>query len=516
MTSNKVFYITTPIYYVNADPHIGHVFSTLIADCLSRYHKMSGKEVFFVTGTDEHGQKVEQKAKSLGKSPKQFTDEISQNFKNCFENLGFEYDRFIRTTDQDHENEVKKLWEILEKNGDIYLGNYEGWYSITDETFVTDSSVVDGVDPVTKEPCKVFSETGGKVIKAKEENYMFRLSKYQDKILKWLETSPIIPEYRNQEMINFVKEGLKDLSISRKKTVTEWGIEVPGNQDSVIYVWLDALTNYKTAANNDKGKNIFPADIHVVGKDILKFHAVYWIGFLLSANLPLPGKILAHGWWLCGGQKMSKSVGNIINPAEIANKYGNDVLRYVLLRESSFGSDSSYTEDILISRLNADLANNLGNLVSRCLGSKLNPDGKVPKKPDFEQLSEKDLKLMEVFTKTVEKCNNYMKIPDIQNYISTLWDFISEVNVYFTDEKPWKLIIENPERFKVVQYNMLEYLRTIAIMASPILVDSSKKILEYLKVDVFAEDGGLLKEGQDITTFEKGKFPNLFERVVTK
>lgn len=514
MANNKVFYITTPIYYVNADPHIGHVYSTLIADCLSRYYKLYGREVFFVTGTDEHGQKVEQKAKSLNKTPKQFTDEISLNFKNCFQNLGFEYDRFIRTTDSDHEQEVKKLWEILENNDDIYLGNYEGWYSITDETFVTESNVIDGIDPITKEECKIFSETGSKVVKAREENYMFRLSKYQDKILKWLETSPIVPEYRNQEMINFVKEGLKDLSISRKKSVTEWGIEVPKKPDDVVYVWLDALTNYKTAANNDKEKNIFPADIHVVGKDILKFHAIYWIGFLLSAKFPLPRKILAHGWWLSGGTKMSKSVGNIIDPNLIASKYGNDVLRYVLLRESSFGNDSNYTEEILINRLNNDLADKLGNLVSRCLGAKLNPSGKVPKKPEFKQLMEQDIKLMGLLNNTVEKCNNYMKIPDIQNYIITLWDFIAEVNNYITEEKPWKLINENSERFNVVRYLMLDYLRTIGIMISPILVDASKKILKYLNVNINAEDGGIFHDNQEIQVFEKKSFPNLFDKVI--
>lgn len=502
----KVFYITTPIYYVNANPHVGHVYSTMIADCLARYHRLGGKEVFFVTGTDEHGQKVDQKAKSLNKSPKEFADEISQNFKDCFQKLGFQYDRFIRTTDKDHEEEVKKMWKLLEQKGDIYLGNYEGWYSISDETFVADSIVVDGIDPVTKERCKICNETGSCVIRAKEENYMFRLSKYQTRILEWLKTSPIVPEYRNQEMINFVSEGLKDLSISRKKTVTEWGIEVPNNSNNVIYVWLDALTNYKTASNNDNGRNIFPADIHVVGKDILKFHAVYWIGFLLSADLPLPKQIIAHGWWLSGGVKMAKTLGNVIDPNKIALKYGNDVLRYVLLREGSFAHDSSYTDEILVSRLNADLANNLGNLVMRCLGKKINPSRKVPKRPEFTQFTNSDKTIMLKLIETVKTCNHYMNIPDIQNYIATLWNFISDVNNYITEEKPWRLIKEDQNRFYVVQYNILEYLRTIAVMIGPILPETSDKIFNYLNID---DRNDFLREGQDIQT----DVPILFQKV---
>jgi methionyl-tRNA synthetase len=510
--SNKVFYITTPIYYVNAAPHIGHVFSTLIADCLARYHKLSGKEVFFVTGTDEHGQKVEQKAKSFDKTPQQFTNEVSQVFKDCFQKLGFEYDRFIRTTDPDHIEEVKKMWTLLEQNGDIYLGNYEGWYSVSDETFVQDFNVIDGIDPATNEPCKVFKETGNKVVRAKEENFMFRLSKYKDQILEWLRKSPIVPESRNQEMIHYVENDLRDLSISRKKTVTEWGIEIPNNKDDVVYVWLDALTNYKTAANNNAGKNIFPADIHIVGKDILKFHAVYWIGFLLSAKLPLPSKIFAHGWWMVDGERMSKTRGNVIHPMEIAPKYGNDVLRYVLLRESSCGHDSEFTEDVMISRLNSDLAQNFGNLVMRCLGAKIHPDGKVPPRPDFKLFSDQDKKIMEKFLVTTKKCNMYMQIPDIQNYLVTVWEFIHELNKYINEEKPWKLVKENPERSNIVRYNMLEYLRTVTIMVSPILVDTSKKILEYLGVDKDGPTDGLLKEGQEIKT----NVPILFERMDVK
>jgi methionyl-tRNA synthetase len=545
----KVFYITTPIYYVNADPHIGHVYSTMIADCLARYHKLVGKEVFFVTGTDEHGQKVEQKAKSNNKTPKEYADEISQHFKDCFGKLDFEYDRFIRTTDEDHIQEVTNLWKILRDNDDIYLGNYEGWYSISDETFVPDGSVIDGKDPITQEECKIFNETGSRVVRAKEENYMFRLSKYQSQILEWLLIdNPVIPAYRNQDMINFVQDGLHDISVSRKRTITEWGIDIPDDPSSdilksddfspacekgdpsqhVIYVWLDALANYKTAANV-VGKNIFPADIHVVGKDILKFHAVYWIGFLLSAGLPLPGKILAHGWWLAKkakldnlenqaetvAVKMSKSIGNVVDPSVVSAKYGNDVLRYVLLRESSFERDSEYSEEILISRLNSDLANTLGNLVMRCLSKKLNPTGLVPKPPSTQDLSENetDSRLIENLNKTIKKCDELMQIPDIQNYIITFWNFLFEFNSYITDEKPWALIKNNQERFSVVSYNMLEILRIVALMISPILVNTSKKILDFLNIQerkgAHLLKYGLLKENHIINT----DAPVLFEKV---
>jgi methionyl-tRNA synthetase len=527
----KTFYITTPIYYVNANPHIGHVYSTLIADCLARYHKLVGKDVFFVTGTDEHGQKVEQKAKSNNKKPKEYADEISQNFKDCFQKLNFEYDRFIRTTDEDHIQEVINLWNTLRNNGDIYLGNYEGWYSISDETFVPDNSVIDGKDPVTQEECKIFSETGSRVVRAKEENYMFRLSKYQPQILEWLlMDNPIVPEYRNHDMINFVHTGLHDLSISRKKTATEWGIDIPGDTESVIYVWLDALANYKTAATI-AGKNIFPADIHIVGKDILKFHAVYWIGFLLSAKLPLPTKILAHGWWLAKkpnldniekqkrekevAVKMSKSIGNVIDPLFLSSKYGNDVLRYFLLRESNFEKDSEYSEEILISRLNSDLANTLGNLVMRCLSTKLNPTGLVPKLPSKEELNEQDINLINNLNKTIDICHKSMQIPNIQNYIVTLWNFLFEFNTYITNEKPWNLIINNPIRFAIVSYNMLDILRIVALMISPILVDTSTKILDFLNIHVSHRKGmyflkyGLLEENHKITT----DVPILFQKI---
>jgi methionyl-tRNA synthetase len=312
-------------------------------------------------------------------------------------------------------------------------------------------------------------------------------------------------------MINFVQDGLRDLSISRKKIITEWGIETPNDSTSVIYVWLDALVNYKTASNVD-GKNIFPADIHVVGKDILKFHAVYWIGFLLSANLPLPTKILAHGWWLAKKSKedidpavkMSKSIGNVIEPTQISEKYGNDVLRYVLLRESSFERDSEYSEQNLIARLNSDLANTLGNLVMRCLSKKLNPTEKVPKCPSEKDSNEIDLSLIDNVNKTIKKCDELMQIPDIQNYLITIWNFLFEFNTYISNEKPWNLIKKNPARFTIVSYNMLELLRIVALLISPVLIDTSNEILNYLNIsDRKGSDllrYGLLSENHIVNT----------------
>jgi methionyl-tRNA synthetase len=523
---SKTLYFSTPIYYVTANPHIGTIYSTLVADCLSRYHKLIGNKVFFVTGTDEHGEKVEQKAKENCQDPKQFTDIVSQHFKDCFDKLNFKYDRFIRTTDDDHIQQVQEMWKALYNSGDIYLGNYDGWYSISDETFVHDSLVAEGTHPKTGEQCKIFTETGNPVIKrAKEENYFFKLSKYQNQILDWLQSGDVVvPENRKQEIINFVKSGLNDLSISRKKSVTEWGISVPNDNDHVIYVWLDALTNYKTASNVS-GQNIFPADIHVVGKDILKFHAVYWIAFLLSAGLPLPKKILAHGWWLTrpkkigGGnfstineckieqpQKMSKSLGNAINPIQLTEKYSNDVLRFYLLRESAFHSDSEYSEDVLIARLDADLAGTLGNLVTRCLSDKLNPQKLVPAKPKDELLNENDSNLLKELKHTVDKCIHLMSIPDVRSYLDAVWNFLFHFNAYINLEKPWKLIKENSARYDVVNYLMLDLLRIVALLISPVLIDTSDKILNYLNIDsnqrtcVDKFTYGLLQENHPIQT----------------
>ena len=353
---NKTFYVTTPIYYVNASPHIGHVYSTLVADAVARYHRLKGEEVFFCTGTDEHGQKVAQAAERKGCTPYDFCTSVSNEFKECFQSMKFNYDYFIRTTDPTHEANVQEIWKNLESKGDIYLGKYEGWYCVSDEAFVTGQNVSDGFDREGK-PCKVSTESGQPCTWVTEDNYMFRLSAFKDRLLEWYNANPgcIVPEFRRREVIKFVSQGLNDLSISRKKESCSWGVAIPGTDKHVIYVWLDALSNYFTASRCKDGLLVdyeqlqrWPADLHVVGKDILKFHAVYWPAFLMAAGLPLPKVIVAHGWWTKDKMKIGKSLGNAFDPVEKAERFGHDALKYFLLRESSFSDDGDYSDKNLI------------------------------------------------------------------------------------------------------------------------------------------------------------------------
>lgn len=476
----KPFYITTPIYYVNAQPHIGHIYSTLIADVIKRYNYLIKKNTYFLTGTDEHGLKIAQASEKQNLRPKEFTDNISNIFKQNFQKMGFNYDRFIRTTDEDHIKEVKKLWNIMYSKGDIYLGEYTGWYSISDETFVPDNMVIDGVDLKTNEYCKIYKETNNKVERITEKNYMFRLSKYQNKIKEYISKKNfIIPEFRQSEIIRFLETDINDLSVSRKKSITNWGIEVPNDPEHIIYVWLDALTNYKTATIMNE--NIFPADIHVVGKDILKFHAIYWIGFLISCELPLPLKILSHGWWLNDGIKMSKSLNNVVDPIEMAEKYGLDEFRYFLLRESSFENDGNFTES-RIKTVISELANTIGNLACRCLCKKLNPSEYLTNK--FTLNEEIDINLINELNITIKKTKEYMEIPDIQNYINTIYHFSQEVNKYITNTEPWVLIKKDIKRFEQVRYNMYESLRIINLLLSPILIEKTKIIFSHLQINL--------------------------------
>jgi methionyl-tRNA synthetase len=477
----KPFYITTPIYYVNAQPHIGHVYSTLIADVIKRYNTLLKIDTYFLTGTDEHGLKIEQSANKEGTTPKEFVDKISNIFKDYFKKLGFDYNRFIRTTDEDHIQEVKNLWNTMYEKGDIYLGEYTGYYSISDETFVPDNMVIDGIDLKTGEYCKIYKETNNKVERVTEKNYMFKLSKYRNQILEYVsQQNFIIPEFRQNEIIKTLNSELPDLSVSRKKSVTTWGIEVPNDTEHIIYVWLDALANYKTASGVNP--EIFPADIHVVGKDILKFHSIYWIGFLISCELPLPLKILSHGWWLSEGVKMSKSLNNVVNPLEMIEKYGLDEFRYFLLRESSFDNDGNFTES-RIKTIITELANSIGNLACRCLSKKLNPSEYLSNQHILnEQI---DINLINELNNMIEKCKKYMNIPDIQNYINTIYEFSQEINKYITQNEPWILIKKDINRFYEVRYIMYESLRLITLLLSPILIEKTKIILEHLQLDLY-------------------------------
>ena len=359
MSSN--YYITTPIYYVNDVPHIGHAYTTLACDVIARFKRLDGFDVFFLTGTDEHGQKVELAAKNKGVAPKEFVDEVSQNFRSLLKCMNFSNDDFIRTTEKRHLNSCEKIWKKLLENGSIYLDKYSGWYSVRDEAFYSEPEIVDGTAP-----------SGAPVEWVEEPSYFFNLSKWEDKLLKFYEENNnfILPNSRRNEVISFVKGGLKDLSVSR--TSFSWGVKVPNDDDHIMYVWLDALTNYLSACNyssshNDALSKFWPADIHMVGKDIVRFHAVYWPAFLMAAELPLPKKIFAHGWWTNEGNKISKSLGNVIDPFDLVDKYGVDQIRYFLMREVPFGNDGDFSNSQLINRINSDLANSYGNLFQRVI-----------------------------------------------------------------------------------------------------------------------------------------------------
>jgi methionyl-tRNA synthetase len=529
---DRPFYVTTPIYYVNASPHIGHVYTTLIADTLTRYHKLKGEQARFLTGTDEHGQKVAQAAAALGKTPKQFTDDVSATFRSCFEHFGFEFDHFIRTTDVAHERHVQDLWKQLVDSGNIILGSYEGWYCVSDEAYVTDHQVVDGFDRKTGEACKVSVESGNPVIRLREDNYVFKLSKYQDQLLKYYRENPkcVTPEFRRQEIIRFVEGGLLDLSVSRQRKSCEWGIPVPGAENEhVIYVWLDALSNYLTYARlNEQDpvngplrpwdeSKLWPVSVHVIGKDILKFHAVYWPAFLLALGLPLPQAEVAHGWWTKDGQKISKATGNVFDPVEKAKEFGLDALKYFLLKESSCSDDPDYSDANMVSRYNSELADTLGNLILRCTSNKINPDGVWPKPNEF---TDRDKELVDHLTDLAGVVDHYFLALNIQKALEAIFAALRDLNGYATENEPWKLVKTDKQRLDTVLFVMLEGLRICFTLLSPVLVKSCPIALDALGIpkelrkgiDAFkfgvvppgTKLGGLPEEG-----FEKGLFPKV-------
>jgi methionyl-tRNA synthetase len=488
--STKPFYVTTPIYYVNAAPHIGHVYTTLIADCLARYHKVKGEEVFFMTGTDEHGQKIAKAAAEKGVTPEEFTTAVADSFKSCFKNLGFDFDHFIRTTDKEHEDVVKDMWTKLEATGDIFLGKYEGWYCVPDESFVTALQVKDVVDPKSGATIKVSTESNHPVTYVTEENYMFRMSAYQDRILEWLRSGPVIvPEFRRQEVINIVLKGLPDLSVSRKLTSCQWAIPVPKHSDYVIYVWLDALTNYLTSSRiiiDAKGKRTMAPSsdtlkrwpgVHIIGKDILKFHAIYWPAFLFAAGLPPPQQLVVHGWWTKDNLKISKSLGNAFDPEDKCKEFGTDAVKYFLLRESSLKDDGDYSDKSMIARLNGELADTLGNLVLRCVSKKIITDGKVPKATaptDADQL------LATQVTDLIATVDHFMLVPDIQEALKQIFEVLRALNLYVTFNEPWKLAKSDPVRCGTVAYYMMESVRICSILLYPVMPVIADDILNQL------------------------------------
>ena len=475
---DKNFYITTPIYYPSGRPHMGHAYSSIIADFFARFKSIDDYNVHFLTGTDEHGLKIQRSAEKAGKDPKEFCDQISQTFKDLSKTLNLSNTDFIRTTEDRHKKTVQHLWSLLEKNDDIYLSNYSGWYSVSDEAFYNE----DEIEEI--EGKKIAKSSKSTVEWIEEESYFFRLSKWQKPLLEFYENNPdfILPESRKNEVISFVKSGLKDLSVSRK-TFT-WGIPVPSNDKHIIYVWLDALTNYLSAlnypdTNNELFKKFWPASIHLIGKDILRFHAVYWPAFLLAAKIELPKKVYGHGWILSGEEKMSKSKGNILDPLKIIEEYGLDPLRYYLVKEVSFGNDGNISQDRLEDCINSDLANNYGNLCQRVTAFAMkNCDGKIPTKIDFQQ---DDLKVLDKFQENLDTIRSKINEQNINFYIDFIVNSLFEANKYFNDQEPWKKK-DNLIRLNTIVYTTLEIVRKISFLLYPIIPETSLKALKIFNL----------------------------------
>jgi methionyl-tRNA synthetase len=475
---NKNFYITTPIYYPSAKPHMGHAYSSIIADFFARFKRIDGFNVSFLTGTDEHGLKIQRAAEKNKVETLKFCDEISQTFRDLSKTLNLTNTDFIRTTEERHKLSVQTLWKELEKNDDIYLSKYSGWYSVSDEAFYAD----DEIEDIDGNKRAISSKSPVEWVD--EESYFFRLSKWEKPLLDYYKKNPsfISPLSRKNEVINFVKSGLKDLSISRKSF--SWGIQVPNNNNHVIYVWLDALTNYISALNypniNDTlFKQFWPASIHLIGKDILRFHAVYWPAFLLAAKISLPKKIYGHGWILSGEEKMSKSKGNILDPIEIIDQYGLDPLRYYLIKEVSFGNDGNISQDRLEDCLNSDLANNFGNLCQRTITFAIkNCEGKIPSKINFEK---DDLIILDKFKSNLDLIRDKIDNQDINFYIDFIVDALFETNKYFNDQEPWKKK-DNVIRLNTIVYTTLEIIRKLSFMLYPIIPESALKALKIFDI----------------------------------
>ena len=475
----KKYYVTTPIYYVNDSPHIGHAYTTLACDALARFKRLDGYDVHFVTGTDEHGQKVQKSAEAAGVSPQNFTDKVSQNFQDLADFMDFTHDDFIRTTEKRHKKACQDIWRRLQESGDIYLGAYTGWYAVRDEAFYAEDELKKDLDGIKIAP------TGAPVEWVEEPSYFFRLSDWSDRLLAFYDDNPdfVLPKTRRNEVTSFVKGGLIDLSISR--TTFNWGVPVPGVEEHIMYVWLDALTNYLTAVgfpdpNSELFQNFWPADLHMVGKDILRFHAVYWPAFLLAAGLPTPKRVFAHGWWTNEGEKISKSLGNVIDPIELVNTYGLDQVRYFLLREVPFGSDGDFSTRAIVGRMNSDLANDYGNLAQRVLSMiHKNCDSKLPE-PGF--FTDSDKVLLNAAKQMLFDVRKKIETQAFHEALEAIWVVIRQSNSYVDAQAPWKLKKEDPARMNTVLYTLAETIRHLALLTQPFMPDASARILDQLSV----------------------------------
>ena len=479
MSGPTPYYITTPIYYVNDSPHIGHAYTTLACDVLARFMRLDGYDVRFLTGTDEHGQKVQKSARSAGMDPQAFTDKVSQNFRDLGQLMNFSNDDFIRTTEPRHTSGVQALWRTLVERGEIYLGTYAGWYAVRDEAFYTESELSPGPNGSRLAP------SGAPVEWVEEPSYFFRLSAWGERLLRHYEEHPdfVAPDSRRNEVIAFVKGGLQDLSVSR--TSFSWGIPVPSDPRHVMYVWLDALTNYMTAVgypatDSELYARYWPADLHMVGKDILRFHTVYWPAFLMAAGLEPPRRVFAHGWWTMEGQKMSKSLGNVIDPHAMVARYGLDPVRFFVLREVPFGADGDFSHRAVVGRLNGDLANDFGNLVQRVLTMIGKNCG--ARMPEPGALADADKVLLGAAYGLLERQRAAYRVQAFHTALAELWDVVGRSNRYVDEQAPWALRKTDPARMAMVLWVLAETIRHLAILAQPVIPGAAGDVLRQLGV----------------------------------
>jgi methionyl-tRNA synthetase len=494
--SKGKFYLTTPAYYVNDVPHIGHAYCEIASDVFARFKRMEGYEVFFVTGTDEHGDKIARSADEHGKKPKEWADIVVARFEEAWKALNISHDLLIRTTDDFHEAGVQKLFEVIKENGYIYLGDYEGWYCVPCEAYWTEKQLNEGNCPDCGRPVEL----------VKEKSYFFKLSAFEEKLLDHIKNKPefIEPETRRNEIVSRIRQGLNDLSISR--TTVKWGIPVPGDPDHVIYVWVDALINYVTACgygrDEERFQSIWPADLHLIGKEILWFHTVIWPTMLMAAELPLPDRVFGHGWWTVEGQKMSKSLGNVIDPIKLSQEYGSDAVRYFLLREGTFGKDSDFSLSAMKTRINNELANDLGNLLSRTLGMiKRYCDGVIPPAGEERELDEE---LIDMAKGLFARAKSQMDQLQFSVVLEEIWAFVRRCNKYVEENAPWELAKKPEEkgRLGTVLYNLAEALRLITVMSAPFMPTSAEEMWARLGLTGFedisfeqANGWGLLESG---------------------